>query len=226
MDNKNYLEKDSTYFINARLDLINLMPLYPLQKVLEIGMGGGDTLVHIKKNKLAAEVTGIDIMKLPGTNQDNSLIDKILFLDVDKVSLPFSNDYFDVIIAGDVLEHLIDPWKVIENMTAILKPGGCIIVSLPNIRDIYALYPIFLKGKFEYAERGIFDKTHFRFFCKIDMIKLIENRGGLKIENIMPIHNFGKKQYKRKIFNRLTLNIFEEFVTSQYLFKAVKVKDL
>lgn len=224
MDNENYLEKDRSYFINARLDLINLMPLYPLQKVLEIGMGGGDTLVHIKKNNLAAEVTGIDIIKLPGTNQDNSLIDRIFFLDVDKVALPFPQDYFDVIIAGDVLEHLLDPWKVIEKIIAVLKPGGYFITSLPNIRDMYALYPILFKGKFEYTERGIFDKTHFRFFCKKDMVKLIENGEGLKIEKIMPIHNFGTKNYKRKLFNNLTLNIFQEFVTSQYLFKAVKAK--
>ena len=223
MDNENYLEKDRSYFINARLDLINLMPLNPLQKVLEIGMGGGDTLVHIKKNNLAAEVTGIDIMKLTGTNQDNLLIDKTFFLDVDKVALPFPQDYFDVIIAGDVLEHLIDPWKAIEKITAVLKPGGCFITSLPNIRDMYALYPILFKGKFEYAERGIFDKTHFRFFCKKDMIKLIENGRGLTIEEIMPIQNFGTKNYKRKLFNQLTLNIFQEFVTSQYLFKAVKI---
>ena len=205
MNNESYLKKDISYFISPRLDLISLMPVNPQQKVLEIGMGGGDTLVHIKKQHLAAEGVGIDIVQLPDTNQQNSLIDKVYFFDLEKENLPFSDNYFDVIIAGDVLEHLINPWDVLQKLNKVLKVGGNMLISLPNIRDIRALYSILFKGSFAYTTQGIFDKTHMRFFCKKDMITLIESVEKLKIENIIPIQNFGNQNPRRKLFNKLSL---------------------
>ena len=222
MRNDSYLKKDISYFINPRLDLISLMPDNLPQKVLEIGMGGGDTLVYIKQHLLASEVVGIDLVELPGTNQLNPVIDKVYFMDLEKEDLPFADDYFDVIIAGDVLEHLTNPWQVLQKLSTVLKVGGNLLVSLPNIRDVYALYPLLFKGRFTYTSQGIFDKTHMRFFCKKDMIELLQSVRELKIELVMPIQNFGDKNYKRKLFNRFSFHLFEEFTTSQYLFRVVK----
>jgi len=222
MKNDRYLKKELTYFTNPRLDLISLLPHNPNQKILEIGMGGGDTLVHIKQHRLASEVVGIDIVELPGSNQQNPLINKIFFIDLDKEDLPFDDNYFDVIIAGDVLEHLIDPWLTMQKLNKVLKIDGHLLVSLPNIRDIYALYPLIFKGRFTYTSQGIFDKTHMRFFCKKDMMELMESVDGMKIETIMPIQNFGNKNYKRKLFNKFSFHVFEQFTTSQYLFKVTK----
>jgi 2-polyprenyl-3-methyl-5-hydroxy-6-metoxy-1,4-benzoquinol methylase len=221
MGRENYLQKDISYFTNPRIDLISLMPSNPYQRVLEIGMGGGDTLVYIKQRRLAGEAVGIDLMSLPGSNQQNPLIDKVYFLDLERENLPFSNEYFDVIIAGDILEHLINPWELLQNLNKILKVGGHMIISIPNIRDINAIYSILLKGTFGYTTQGIFDKTHLRFFCKKDMIDLIESVNKLRIEKIIPIQYFGN-HYRRKLFNKLSFKIFEEFTTSQYVFKIVK----
>jgi 2-polyprenyl-3-methyl-5-hydroxy-6-metoxy-1,4-benzoquinol methylase len=136
--------------------------------------------------------------------------------------LPFLNEYFDVIIAGDVLEHLIDPWNLLQKLSKVLRPEGCLLTSIPNFRDIIALNSIFFRGNFNYSTQGIFDKTHLRFFCKKDMIKLIQSVEKLRIEKIIPIQNLDNKNPKRKLFNKLTLNIFEQFVTPQYLFKIIK----
>ncbi len=222
MNNESYLKKDISYFISPRLDLISLMPTNSQQKVLEVGMGGGDTLVHIKNQLLAAEVIGIDIVELPGTNQQNPLIDRVHFFDLEKEKLPFSDNYFDVIIAGDVLEHLVNPWDVLQKLNNVLKVGGHMLISLPNIRDMYALYSILLKGSFGYTTQGIFDQTHMRFFCKKDMITLIESVKNLQIENIVPIQSLGNQNPRRKLFNKLSFRIFEGFITTQYLFKVIK----
>ncbi len=222
MNNESYLKKDISYFINPRLDLVSLMPFNPQQKVLEIGMGGGDTLIHIKKQQLAVEVVGIDLIDLPDTNQQNPLIDRVYIFDLEKDRLPFTDNYFDVIIAGDVLEHLINPWDVLQKLNNILKVGGYVLISLPNIRDMRALYSILFKGSFRYTTQGIFDKTHMRFFCKKDMISLIESVEKLKIEKVIAVQNFGNKNPRRKLFNKLSFKIFEEFTTSQYLFKVIK----
>ena len=222
MKTETYQNKELAYFTNPRLDLISLLPENPQQKVLEIGMGGGDTLVHIKQHRLASEVVGIDLVELPNTNQQNALINQVHYIDLDKEELPYDAGYFDVVIAGDVLEHLIDPWEAVKKLTSVVKVNGCLLISLPNIRDMYALYSLFFKGSFAYTNRGIFDKTHMRFFCKKDMIALIESEKNLKIEVIMPIQNFGDKNFKRKLFNKFTLSMLEEFTTAQYLFKVIK----
>lgn len=222
MKNEDYLNKNISYFVNPRLDLISLLPHNPQQKILEIGMGGGDTLVHIKQHKLASEVVGIDLVELPGSNQRHELIDKTYFIDLDKDDLAFEPGYFDVVIAGDVLEHLIDPWKVLHKLGAVLKTGGHMLISLPNIRDIHALFPIFFKGRFRYTNQGIFDKTHMRFFCKRDMINMIESSGPFQIEKSVPIQLLDSKNFRRKLFTKISFNIFEEFITSQYLFSVIK----
>jgi 2-polyprenyl-3-methyl-5-hydroxy-6-metoxy-1,4-benzoquinol methylase len=198
------------------------MPRNPSQKILEIGMGGGDTLVEIKRQQLAGETVGIDLMELAGTNQQSSLIDAVHFLDLDKEPINYPDNYFDVIIAGDVLEHLVDPWSVLAQLRDKLRTGGCLLISIPNIREYTALRAIFLRGRFPYASEGIFDKTHVRFFCKKDMVEMISSVKNLSIEKSTPIHLVTAKNSKREIFNKLTFGLFEEFTTVQYLFRVTK----
>src|SRR3954451_18872504 len=96
-----YAEKGTGYFTNARFDLIKLLPENPENKVLELGAGGGDTLVEIKKRKLAKEVTGVELMQIPVSNQSHKLIDRLIIADVQKQDLPLPVSYFDAILIGD-----------------------------------------------------------------------------------------------------------------------------
>jgi len=79
-----YSQKEQLYFTNARIDLISLMPDRKDNKVLEIGAGGGDTLIEIKKKGLASEVVGIELMEMAGTNQKDPAIDRFLICDIEK----------------------------------------------------------------------------------------------------------------------------------------------
>ena len=219
---ENYANKDRIYFTKPRLDLISLMSKNPDQRVLEIGMGGGDTLVKIKQMGLAKEVVGVDLMELENSNQKDPLIDSVHFINLDNDILDVPDNYFDILIAGDVLEHLTDPWGVLSKMSSKVKPGGQILISLPNIREMKAVWSIFFKGRFAYTTEGIFDRTHIRFFCKNDMIQMIQAVPSLKIELVTPINFVISKNSKREIFNRLTFGLFEEFISVQYLFRVVK----
>ncbi|MDF1548024.1 MAG: class I SAM-dependent methyltransferase, partial [Bacteroidales bacterium] len=116
-----YEDKDSKYFNNPRTDLIGLIPNKENNKILEIGSGGGDTLIEIKRLGLAKEVVGIDVTDLPNSNQNSAEIDKLLICDIEDVQLNFQENYFDVIICGDVLEHLIDPLSVLRKLHLYLK---------------------------------------------------------------------------------------------------------
>lgn len=70
---------------------------------------------------------------------------------------------FDFIICSDVLEHLREPLEQLRRLVALLKPGGQVIVSLPNVAN-WTVRCAMLLGYFEYGDRGLLDRGHLRFF--------------------------------------------------------------
>ncbi len=218
-----YSEKPVIYFDRVRYDLIKLLPSNPDNKVLELGAGGGDTLLEIKTKNLAKEVAGIELMELPGSNQSSKLIDRLIIANVEKDTIDLPNAYYDAILIGDVLEHLENPWKTVSDLSKHLKNGGVFIASIPNIRHFTALYHIYVKGNFGYRKEGLFDKTHLRFFCKKNIIQLFTTPFS-KVESIASIEDVrSTKLSRRKIFNKITFNLFEEFLAFQYIVVARKI---
>ena len=224
MNTEQYIKKEPNYFTHTRLDIISVLPVDPEQKILEIGAGAGDTLVYIKENHLASEVMGVEHVTIPGSNQQYQGIDKFQIANIENEEIDAPKNYFDVIICADVLEHLSDPWKAINKITGHLKPGGLIVASIPNIREWKALGKIFFKGTFSYEDAGgIMDKTHLRFFCKRDMLQL------LNTDQLSPVFckpNFLMKSVpkgkKRRIINMLSLGLFKDFLAVQYIIIAKK----
>jgi 2-polyprenyl-3-methyl-5-hydroxy-6-metoxy-1,4-benzoquinol methylase len=221
-----YGAKDSVYYTNSRKDILSVLPFNPDQKVLELGAGGADTILAIKELGMAKEVVGLELFKLPGTNQENTAIDRMIFGDVEKDEIDLQNDYFDVVICGDVLEHLVDPWATMLRLDNWLKPNGTFILSIPNIREFKALYTIYGTGNFRYdPSGGILDKTHLRFFCKTNMIEMLQ-AVNLNVESITPsfqfIGMFEKGLNLRRFINAITFNILEEFLALQYVITAKK----
>lgn len=223
MTNTIYDDKPAYYFDTIRKDLLDLIP----QKckngnLLEVGAGKANTLMYAKNHYYASKVYGIDICSLENTYQSDPAIDQFIIGNIEQMELKFNQNFFDTILCGDVLEHLIDPWTVIDKLKYILSDEGVIIASIPNIREWTSIKKIFFEGNFQYEEVGILDKTHLRFFCK----KNIENlfiSNGMIIEHI--ISNINYTGRKRRLLNNLTFKIFEEFLTTQYYVVAKKQRD-
>lgn len=225
MNTTHYSVKTVDYFSNVRRDIVSLIPSNPAQKVMEIGAGTGNTLVYIKEQGLASEVMGVELMKLEGSNQDHPAIDKFQIANIEREEIAAPKEYFDVILCPDVLEHLTDPWAAVEKIATHLKKGGLLIVSIPNLREWKTLSNIVFKGEFNYQpEGGIMDRTHLRFFCKKNVYSLLTT-SSLSPFFCKPNFMLGKEvpgARKRRIFNRLTFRLFEEFLSVQYLFIARK----
>jgi methionine biosynthesis protein MetW len=83
---------------------------------------------------------------------------------------------FDVVVAGDVLEHLRDPWAALAFLAGLLAPGGRAVVSVPNIAHWTGRRAL-LRGRFPYAEHGLFDRTHLRFFTRPGARELVASAG-------------------------------------------------
>lgn len=216
-----YSDKANVYFTRPRKDLISFLPERTGLKILEIGAGGGDTLIELKQSGKASEVTGIELFALDGTYQNNALIDRFIVGNIEEIKPDLRTNYFDAILFGDVLEHLLDPWSVVKNVSGFLKPGGLLIASIPNIRSRQAFKKIFLEGDFGYTSEGLFDKTHYRWFCKKNMIDLLTPTS---FELVSVTSNLElKKGSGTRILNRLTGRFFEDFLTVQFITVTRKI---
>ena len=78
-----------------------------------------------------------------------------------------------------------------------------------------------MKGSFKYDSFGLFDKTHIRFFCKKDILKLVIDTS-FQVQNVYPILKFENKFSILNIVNFLSFGIFEEFLSLQYIVVAKK----
>lgn len=218
----NYDKKGADYYSNVRLDLINLIDKQTQNlKVLEIGAGYGETLFYLKKNKIAAEVVGVDLFEDKNNKQNYKPLDNLIFGNIEEIDLPQYENYFDLILLPDVLEHLFEPKMVLNKIKEYLNTNGKIIVSMPNFRHYSALIKIFIKGDFRYEESGIFDYTHLRFYCRKNIQELLESSGYKILKEESSIKNYKGKSIA-KIINSLTFGLLEEFFSLQYFYVIKK----
>ena len=103
--------------------------------------------------------------------------------DIEEFEFPFHAE-FDFIIYGDILEHLRDPAAVLQRSLPALRKSGRIIVSVPNVANLVIRLGLLL-GRFEYADRGILDRTHLRFFT-LQSVKKMLREASCSIDEIVP----------------------------------------
>lgn len=98
---------------------------------------------------------------------------------------------YDYVLFGDVLEHLLHPEQVLAALLPRLKPGGRVLVSLPNIA-FAANRLTHLLGRWDYKDYGILDRTHLRFFTKRSMIALVEGAGlrVVRVDGYVGLHQY------------------------------------
>ena len=72
----------------------------------------------------------------------------------------------DCLVFGDVLEHLVDPWAVLARLARLVCDGGQILACIPNVQH-YSVIVSLLRGKWDYQDEGLLDRTHLRFFTLV-----------------------------------------------------------
>ncbi len=189
------LEKDYPSLVNlSEIDLDDNSSLKKMlcligenKRVIDFGCATG-YFARLLTNR-GCEVIGVEVNP-KAAKVAKKYCDKVIVADLDFVSL---NDIlskhildkkFDVAVFGDVLEHLRNPWKVLEETRNILELQGYVVASIPNIAH-GAIRLALLQGNFEYKQLGILDNTHLRFFTRKTVEELFEDSGYL-IDAIAP----------------------------------------
>src|SRR5262245_13512851 len=86
--------------------------------------------------------------------------------------LPDLGGPFEAIVCADILEHPTDPLAALRRLAQHLAPGGVVVVSIPNVAHLWIRLGL-LAGRFDYADRGILDRTHLRFFTRRTVLALL-----------------------------------------------------
>ncbi len=170
------------YFMNARPELLNVIPV-DARRILEIGCGAGQLGAALKLRQ-QSHVTGID-MNTDAINFAAKHIDVAIATDIEVFDFPWEDESFDCIIAGDILEHLKDPWKMLSCARRLLASGGTIVVSIPNVSNLEIIYQI-SEGLWNYTDAGLLDRTHLRFFTKTTFLSALIS-SGFKVRNLIPL---------------------------------------
>ena len=165
-------EKPSTYLEQARRELVALLP-QRLGSVLDIGCGAGGVGRALRAR--ADTLTGIEIDPVAAARAGESY-DAVHVGAVEAV-LPTLDGPFDVVLAYDVLEHLVDPDAVLRRLRGLVAREGLLHVSVPNARHWSLVRDLVVRGTFGYTNTGHRDVTHLRWFTPSDLRALLEGAG-------------------------------------------------
>ena len=211
-----YAAKPALYFDNVRSEIAPLLPAHA-SRVLDVGCGAGATLQWLKQTGRCDVCVGIEMMETAAAVA-RGRIDELHVGDATLlVDSAFAPQSFDLVLCLDVLEHLVDPWAFVAQLRPLLKPGGRVIASLPNVRHLRVVLPLLLAGRWRYEASGILDRTHLRFFTRESALELMSS-GGLAVQQwqrrLPPWHS------KAGLLNAATLGLASDLVTMSYLVAA------
>lgn len=172
-----YLDKPSPWSSHSII-AAQLQALPDQSKVLDVGTASG-TLARMCMEK-PLHLFGVE------PNADwaqiaSPLYERIWIGSIDEIGKDCLAGY-DAIILGDILEHLPNPEQVLQKLIEH-QPEDCLfMISVPNIANLWVRLNLMI-GRFDYADRGILDRTHLRFFTRKSLVAMVEN-AGLRILSI------------------------------------------
>jgi SAM-dependent methyltransferase len=177
------------YYNRVNADLLRTIPPDACT-VLEAGCGTGAlaeayrrinnrvTYYGIEKNREAVKIAGLV-----------GRIDRLIEGDLEDMGplvpgLSEEQPSVDCLIFGDVLEHLLDPWSVLARLVRLVRDGGQILACIPNVQH-YSVIINLMRGRWDYQDEGLLDRTHLRFFT-LSGIRDLFSKAGLQIFDIQP----------------------------------------
>jgi SAM-dependent methyltransferase len=151
--------------------MMEMLGRRPCSRVLDLGCSGGLLAGHIRA--AGHYVTGVDYLEIPGVRDRT---DEFYLADLSNGIPAEVGAGYDVVLAGDVIEHLPRPKETLREILRVLRPGGELLMSVPNFGHWYPRGRVML-GLFGYDRRGILDDTHLRFFTRSSLRRLVRNCG-------------------------------------------------
>ena len=144
------------------------------QRVLELGAASGYITEVLKSRGCTVTAVEFDPEAVDelGKVADRAIIGNLN----DPAVLDAAPGPFDVVLAGDVLEHLLDPLAVLRKCIGRLAPDGRVVISVPNVSHS-SLALALVHGGWRYTETGLLDRTHIYFFTYDGLLGVLSDAG-------------------------------------------------
>lgn len=187
-----YAAKRAGYFGTPRKDIAPLLPGgpgQPLGRVLEIGCGSGATMAWLRTQRAVTLAVGVELTEGNAATA-RAAFDEVIVGNIEAPAVVEALPTFDLILALDVLEHLVDPATAVRRLATRLAPGGAFVVSLPHVGHYSVALPLLLKGRWTYQDEGLLDRTHLRFFDRVSAPALLAENG-LTVERLERVTETG-----------------------------------
>ena len=187
-------------------------------KVLEVGCAEGNFSMQLHVD---SERWGIE-MDEHSAQAARGKLTKVLLGSYDEVVDAIPDDYFDLIICNDVIEHMPDHDWFLRSIRTKLRSSGVLIASLPNVRYIRNLLELLVTKEWRYRSSGILDRTHLRFFTCNSIVRTFREHDFV-VEQIVGI-NESRKHLRRFIAGIIWLLTAGYYSDIQYPQFAVRVR--
>jgi 2-polyprenyl-3-methyl-5-hydroxy-6-metoxy-1,4-benzoquinol methylase len=171
MENLPYQDKLSLWSSHSRI-ATRLRSLPAQSKVLDVGTASG-MLAR------SCETTSLRFFGIESNPEWSAIAapfyEKLWTCNLDKAPDEVLRGY-DVIVLADVLEHMPAPKITLDKLVELQNLDCLFIISVPNVANLWVRLRL-LMGHFDYADRGILDRTHLRFFTRKTLIDLVKDTG-------------------------------------------------
>lgn len=180
--------KESSYFAMAREDYVAALPADPDASILEIGCSNGATGALALARGKCGRYCGVELLPEAAAAARERLTE-VVQGDIEQLALPWPEQSFDALILSEVLEHLRDPWRVLERLRPLVRPGGRVYASTPNVahREIIVML---IRGRWELQSYGALDATHLRWFTPASLRQAFEDAGYV-VDSVAPLGGLG-----------------------------------
>ena len=218
-ENKRYLfGSDNPIDIEERV-MFSLLPKLKGAKLLDVGCGIGTISLELQKQGF--EVYGIDFSSVAIKKAKENGI-KAIECDLDKEGIPFEDNYFDVVWAGDIVEHVFDPIFLLKEISRVVKPSGKVLLTTPNDFHLKKRLSVFILGKSPQSDiyRNLGQCKHHTMFS-LELLKYMLSQGGLDSHSIHSIIKIPKSNIKRYCKSKLLGVLFG----SVFIIEAYNKKD-
>jgi 2-polyprenyl-3-methyl-5-hydroxy-6-metoxy-1,4-benzoquinol methylase len=146
--------------------------------VLDVGCSSGYLARPL--SQAGARVVGLELDPV-AAEQARAWCAEVLVGDVERMDLQLPAASFDVVLCGDLVEHLRDPGAVLARLRPLLRATGRLVLTTPNIAN-WAMRLSLLAGRWRYTDRGILDRTHTHLFTRSTLVETVEDAGYRVVE--------------------------------------------
>ena len=202
------------YYRQPRRDVAALVPADAV-RILDVGCGFG-ALGRCLKETRRCQVSGIE-RNPEAARHLEGLYTTYVIGDVEASADRFARASFDCMVFADILEHLVDPERALTRYCQLLVPGGVVVASIPNVRNLATLYQLLVRGRWTYTDSGLLDRTHLRFFTRAEIHALFD-RVGLAVERIEV--NRDRYPLAKRVLGALPVLFIPDLSVCQFLVTA------